>query len=191
MVHKQPLVEASSFFRAALSGSFQEAENHSVSLPEDDVDIVNHFIQWLCYGEVELPPHTHENRFEVPEMIASLYIFGDRYLVPHLGNDMVDLLYRCHQAQGLSGSFSIPFYIYSNTPGPCGMRKLLVDSFAYRDGWRDDFSTWAQRHPDEYHPEFALEVTEEFVYRIQFHEGDENHLVPLDDEELAAKYHDK
>ena len=52
-VHRDLICEASSFFEAAFMGStsFKESSEQSISLPEDDTEMVGIFARWL-YGYV-------------------------------------------------------------------------------------------------------------------------------------------
>ena len=49
---KDLLVNASTFFAAALNGQFTEAASKTVHLPEDNPDAFALFIQWLYVGEI-------------------------------------------------------------------------------------------------------------------------------------------
>ena len=49
---KDLLVNASTFFAAALDGQFTEAASKTVHLPEDTLDAFALFIQWLYVGEI-------------------------------------------------------------------------------------------------------------------------------------------
>jgi hypothetical protein len=42
----------SNFFKAACTGSFKEAEEKIVRLPEADVDVFESYVQWIYSGEI-------------------------------------------------------------------------------------------------------------------------------------------
>ncbi len=48
-LHENLLCKTSQFFRSAFKGSFKEASDRSIELPEDDADSFALFVRWL-YG---------------------------------------------------------------------------------------------------------------------------------------------
>lgn len=75
-VHKDLLITKSAFFRAALTSSFPEAETNVINLPEDKVQVVQHFINWL---------HDKSLTFQLPEGMrtesSEVYRFADKIAV--------------------------------------------------------------------------------------------------------------
>ena len=54
LVHQSLLENSSNFFKAALSpeSSFKEANELTVALPEDEVDVITHYVHWLYWEAV-------------------------------------------------------------------------------------------------------------------------------------------
>lgn len=127
-VHKGILIRSSAFFRAALTGTFKEATEGTVTLQEDSPKVFGVFVSWLYTGKLEntvdeIPTPCGSNR------LAELYIFADRYDVPILRNDAIDALVKNRQEllHIPTSSFRM---VYDATPPKDPLRRLLVDMVA-------------------------------------------------------------
>lgn len=49
-IHKGLLCAVSTYFKAALEGGFKEAEEQMINMPEDDVEVFEHFQLWVYTG---------------------------------------------------------------------------------------------------------------------------------------------
>ncbi|MCJ1475312.1 hypothetical protein MMC13_003974 [Lambiella insularis] len=89
-IHKGLLCEASSYFKAAFAGDFQEARENLVHLREDDAGSFQRFQLWLYTGTI----------FDVGESIDSLsqkflielYVWADLRGIPKLQDSLMDIL---------------------------------------------------------------------------------------------------
>ena len=80
------LKSQSTFFTAALVGSFAEGISKSITLPEDNPDIFKYFVEWLYVGG---------DRFAAfdSSSLVCLWILGDRLGCPVMQDDaMCDLI---------------------------------------------------------------------------------------------------
>jgi hypothetical protein len=50
-LHEDLLCKTSQFFRSTLKGSFKEASDAHIELPEDDADSFDVFVRWLYGGD--------------------------------------------------------------------------------------------------------------------------------------------
>lgn len=80
-VHEDRLFEVSPFFKAAFESKFREATNRSMSLPEDDTDVVEQFVQWVYFGTLDYERLKEMKDLESPgfELTFRLYVFADKY----------------------------------------------------------------------------------------------------------------
>jgi hypothetical protein len=86
VMHKDLLVFYSDYFRAAFNGTFKEATEGKISLPderEDVFDIFNHFI----YSRRIADQTDDELSWD---QLIGVWLFGDKYIVPSLQNVVMD-----------------------------------------------------------------------------------------------------
>ena len=83
----------STFFTAALQSGFAEGISKIITLPEEDPDMFEYFVEWIYVG------YGKKNPFE-PDFFVSLWVLGDRLGCPLMQDDaMCDLAlyyYDCH-----------------------------------------------------------------------------------------------
>jgi hypothetical protein len=53
LVYKNKVCNASPFLNAAFNGNFKEGVEGLVRLPDDDVGVFDHFLQWVYTREVQ------------------------------------------------------------------------------------------------------------------------------------------
>lgn len=73
-LHEALLCEASSFFKAAVQGVFQEARERKVQLPEEKNYLFALFVQWLYSGDFATQDMT---------ILLRVYILGGRLQAPN------------------------------------------------------------------------------------------------------------
>ena len=56
--HRELLNISSPFFKTALQGEFREASDAVLELPEDKVQVIEDFLQWMYTGQYEHPEHS-------------------------------------------------------------------------------------------------------------------------------------
>ena len=149
-IHKNLLCKAAAYFRAALEGSFAEAQNQILELSEDHVDVFERFILWL-YADRVL--RTTETTDDVSwDLLINLYVFGETRGIADLQNAVIDIL-----IDKKSYLDAIPTnwtnHLYDNTPENSPLRRWLVDITAChgkltRDTWFNDKCT--ARFPDAF-----------------------------------------
>ncbi|PPJ59893.1 hypothetical protein CBER1_08329 [Cercospora berteroae] len=79
-VHEDLLREHSDFFEAALNNQWKEAQERKITLPEDEPDVVDTYVQWLYGSTIEAAaPSAMQIEGRITNRIwAKLYVFGDK-----------------------------------------------------------------------------------------------------------------
>ena len=123
--HTSLLVRESDFFKAALSGAFEEASG-LVSLPEDTPETVAMFMTWLYTRlcQQEAVPGEIGARASTSSLLH-LYIFADAKQVKKLQCDIVDHLLPRSQEKSI-GPENISL-VFNNLPSNSPIRLLVID----------------------------------------------------------------
>lgn len=130
-LHKGLLCFYSDFFRAALNGSFKEAKDRRIELPEVDIDVFEAFQVWL-YTQ-NLPKNEVVPTKVYPEwpLLIKLWIFGDGHQIPLLQNSVMDAI-----IDKVEKDNQIPIkelnLAYENTLPGSPLRKAFIDIMVYR-----------------------------------------------------------
>jgi len=125
-VHKGLLCEASSYFKGALSGDFQEARENTVNLREDDVGTFQRFHLWLYTGCILDSDESLESLS--PRPLIDLYIWADLRGIPKLQDLVSDMLQTSLlatlqvDAKSLDSAFI--HLVYNHTLKSSPLRKL-------------------------------------------------------------------
>ena len=90
----------SKFFEAAFNGSFAEASNGIVNLPEELPRTFEIVHTWLYTGELTRAIGTEDVEC-TPNHNIELYVFGDKYTMPKLWTKAMDQLLRDYEEKGL------------------------------------------------------------------------------------------
>lgn len=140
-----------------MEGSFKEANDLTVTLPEDNPATFERFMQWL-YSE----------RFEVTRQkwreLIDLYILSDKLGVVRLQYLLISMLIKRVNNKGRFPHISVAKKIYTNTPDGSPLRKLMVAI------WANNFSMSNFRTENQKelvaHPEFAKDLLVALAMRI-------------------------
>ena len=128
-MHKKLLCDTSGFFRAALGGKFQEAENQAIDMPEDDAEVFCYFQYWAYTGVIE---HRPRNRLQTPwRTVAGIYVFAEARCIPGLQNSAMDVLISKHEYTSRAPIDEYR-YIYENTADRSPVRRFLAEWAAHR-----------------------------------------------------------
>ncbi|KAG9531086.1 hypothetical protein KCU93_g2178, partial [Aureobasidium melanogenum] len=129
IIHKDLLFFYSDYFRTAFKGSFKEASEGKLSLPEESAKIFYIFNSFIYTGQLsdmdgvtgmDLTAYT----------LSALWIFGDKYLAPAFQNMAIDRLVERIETR-LKPLDKIMTYIYERTMVDAPLRKLAVDWQVY------------------------------------------------------------
>lgn len=147
------LCGASSFFKAAFTSQFRESFEKKMDLPEEEEDVFELFVQWLYHRRYEVPLDGAEglgSRYLGP---VRLYVLADRYDVGELRTFLVTKLFAmAKRSGGQVPSCRAVAYVYDHTSQTSGLRRLVVDWWAYRvqlSWFSSEFGqNWLQEHPE-------------------------------------------
>lgn len=188
-LHKDIFCEVSSFFRAALTGAFREANDQTVSLLEEDLDTFEKFVQWVYTKSFTLAsadaPEEMETRYLA---LARLFVLADKLQVPALRNKTIFIMYQTFDSAKWLPNTTVLNYVYNATQAKCGLRRLLVAVYVWqinhewydRDGCVDDLLKLR---------EFSAELAIAFAHKISHPERSDPFIGPVD-ETQAAKFYD-
>ncbi|KAI1959819.1 hypothetical protein LOZ58_004184 [Ophidiomyces ophidiicola] len=156
--HKDLLCQKSPFFNGALMRDFKEAGENAISLPEDDPDTFERFLQWLYSGIYELSGlKTDEEVDERYFQLAQLYTLADKLEVPRLKHDIINELFMMKTDPDKPPQVDVIAYIYENTRERSPLRKLMVAWLV----WHIDFQWYTTPSATTFlsHcPEFAADL---------------------------------
>lgn len=128
-VHQDRLCEESTFFKAAFTSNYKESSEKSIQLPEDDVDTVEMFVQWL-YNHHQCSlfrgPWDEDGEYLTPSI--RLLVFADKYDIRRLKIHVFEELiahYDDQEAQCFSQTAME--YVYKNSCHGSGIRTLVAE----------------------------------------------------------------
>ena len=152
------------------SSVFTEALDQSMTLPDDRVETVARFSQWLYRGHYELTS-IDSNVTDIAlaakrhMQLAELYVFADKYDIPQLHNNIVDKLF-VMQAQGSAPPrIQLIRYVYNNTIAGSSFRKLIVGRYV----WHIDIRWYSREFTSgllALQPEFAADLAVALAGRV-------------------------
>lgn len=149
-VHENVLFEASPVFRTAFTSKYKESTERSISLPDDDADLMDALIQNLYR------PETGFTEIDSTMEFLRLYVLADKYDVVQVKNRICKWLI-INSRRRLTPSASEVRYAYGNTTSERPIRRVLVDWFF----WGTD-ATWFNKDENRRWlmsvPEFAVDV---------------------------------
>ncbi|KAI4248718.1 MAG: hypothetical protein L6R42_009174 [Xanthoria sp. 1 TBL-2021] len=130
---KNLICGSSRFFEAAFNGRFKESSG-LIELEEDDVDVFEHFMQWLHSREIDIAQVSDRKRRFT--QLSRLYVFADKYGIVRLKNHVMTMLFdtikhpeRTYRT-GEPGSHCIRIetmdYVYYNTVRGSLLRKFIA-----------------------------------------------------------------
>lgn len=135
VLHKGLLCFYSDFFRAAFNGPFQEATEGKINLSDIDIETFEDFQVWL-YSRILRNPEGPANKYghapwRTYAALARLWIFGDKYLIPLLQNDVIDAMHDKMSVENISPLFIVKTAYDETLPGSC-LRRAVVDMLVHR-----------------------------------------------------------
>ena len=141
-IHQDLLIHQSSFFRAALTGNFAEADSKTVILADTHSEIFELFVHWLYYQRFP-------TSVDSPELLAlwnddddddlkstnliTLYIFCEKYDIPTLKRLTLDELFD-HVSEEELPSIDNVVFACENLREDDPLCRFLVDAYCYWGG---------------------------------------------------------
>ncbi|KAH0009655.1 hypothetical protein KCU78_g10623, partial [Aureobasidium melanogenum] len=128
-LHKDLLCFYSNYFRAAFNGSFKEAAERKLELPDVEKHVFEAVQLWLYTRKLQKP--TEISRCY--EFLVGLWIFGDQHQVPLLQNQVMDEIFAIHKATKSISSHLVGT-IYAKTLAGSPLRKAFIEIIAWTVG---------------------------------------------------------
>ncbi|MCJ1400435.1 hypothetical protein MMC11_003640 [Xylographa trunciseda] len=135
-IHRKLLVARSQFFKAALSGNFEEAKTSTVHLVEEEAGIFSFVVLWL-YSTLNdrsgslLPLEL--NRSDTLTLVK-VYCVADKLKIDGLRNSVFTRLYMLHPFWRNLTPECVD-YAWQRSVAGDPLIELLLDGVAYRVGW--------------------------------------------------------
>ncbi|KAF2181939.1 hypothetical protein K469DRAFT_752393 [Zopfia rhizophila CBS 207.26] len=151
--HIELLCACSPFFDNALHGRFVEAETKMIPLPDDDPDTFTEFLSWM-YNRRIFADNTKPGWLE----LSRLWVMADKYQVPELQNNVMELFPTKFEAMKCKGNVHpiVLDFVYDNTTADSPLRKMIVDICT----WGMDVDKFEQHRkdmPTEFLEDFGLQ----------------------------------
>ena len=132
VVHKRLLSEASTFFKNALCGYTQDGAQKSVAICSVEPTTFESFLQWLysksLAGEDMMQGQETSSPIFSWSLALKLYTLSHYLQCPAFGSSVIDYI-----RGRLCDKLCLPMptareitEIYSQTPGDCGLRRLII-----------------------------------------------------------------
>ena len=162
-IHEQLLRSRSSFFSAALNKCWREGRESRIELPEDSVDVVQRYFQFLYSGKVFVEWTLDSSKLQLndnlPEFwsLAHLYVFGEKVQDAMFKNAVSDMFVKRIITPVGKGGWSpiagVVDVIYKGTMPGSPARQLMVDCHYSKGGQH-----WIVDNPDANNKEFLMDL---------------------------------
>jgi len=132
LVHESHLFNLSPVFKAAFEKQWKESSERSMTLPDDDVDIVEAFVDFLYKERFEHAVCNNKTSTDgVVNLATRLYIFADKYSIIKMQNSICQTIIALATRKS-SPPCSAITHLYSNAPETNGLYRLFIDWLAWQ-----------------------------------------------------------
>ena len=119
-----------------MNGKWKESKSRIIRLPANQPAIFHLYVQWLYTRRIPSGDSTSNSKTSGKEFrkLVDAYILGDQFQDTGFKNAVVNTFLYAVNMQDEEGTQFYPSCdcikrLYEGTPGPCGFRRLLVDTF--------------------------------------------------------------
>jgi hypothetical protein len=171
-VHEGVLCKSSSYFQRAMKPEWAELREdpHTIVLPDESLDIVKLYVQWLYSGSLGIPVAPTEKRptySEVAEAIlivlAEAYVFGEKRLDVSFKNAVLEIFAQVStNYHWIPGPEALAVIIAGTCPSS-PLRRFALDQLAHH---ASDRTEW-DNEVSQYSHEVAIEVLRAIVKKRQ------------------------
>ncbi|KAG9526777.1 hypothetical protein KCV07_g270, partial [Aureobasidium melanogenum] len=147
-LHKDLLCFYSDYFRAAFNGSFKEAAERKLELPDVDKDVFEQFQLWLYTRNLPNPTGTVCSYW----LLVKMWIFGDRLQISLLQNQIMDSIFAMCLKSNIFNPAVVPT-VYAQTTTGSSLRKAVIEILAW--------ATRIESEPDAFFSGLAKDWTSE------------------------------
>lgn len=135
IVHKGLLCFYSDFFRAAFEGSFKEATERKIELPDVDIDTFEAFQVWLYSQSFrsteDVQDPSQASKLASFQTLASLWVFGDKHQIPLLQNGAMDAMIQ-RNLEERAFDVEVVRIAYESTMVNSPLRRFAIDICVFK-----------------------------------------------------------
>jgi len=134
-VHKSFIMSYSPFFKAAFDGPFEEGTTQTMRLEDVETEPFELFVQWL-YSQDPLVDCRDLELCLVAPNLAKLWILGQRFLIPKLQNQVMDILAFCTAimtSKHLGHLRELLDLCYAGPLEDSLLKEMIVEEIAWKD----------------------------------------------------------
>lgn len=114
VVHKELLMNKVSFFKKLFDGGFLESSAVSATLPEDNPDAFEVFIEWVYCSTVKSLHSVGRSKHDQVDLAISTVVLAEKYMLPELGDRAMSFLAKI--GEDLVPTMSQMSTLYNKTP---------------------------------------------------------------------------
>ena len=143
-LHKDLLVnKCPTFFAPALDGSFREAQEMAIDLPDDDPEAFLLFVDWLYSGRMPVIPsepkwyklgtenHISAGLVEAEQAYHTLYYMAEKWCLENLRDKIIDRIRKFHDETKTAIHPDLIIAGYRNTSEISVLREYLCRALSY------------------------------------------------------------
>ena len=143
-VHEELLRTTSPFFVASLKKEWIEGKERIIPLPDDEMDIVELYVQWLYRNKIytRKPKEHLAKESDEYDTLIEAFIFGEKMEDDCFKDTIIDAIIACSVTEDVTGKCRNPIgprvdRAYDGTPPGSSLRRLLLDIHLQRghEGW--------------------------------------------------------
>jgi hypothetical protein len=123
-------------FKAAFEGQFLEGRTLTMTLDDVDSKLFGLLVHWFYTEDVFIKDLEVVNNKTISQecldknsiLLANLWLLADRFLIPLLQNNIMDVLLSSNWSSTSEGVFDLVLYIYESTEhgSPCEIKKFTT-----------------------------------------------------------------
>lgn len=145
------MLRSSKFFRAAFNENWKEGIEGSIVLPEDEANIVHHYLHFLHTGTFASIPadlgdeDDVEGHHEEYILLVKLYLFGEKYQDIRLKNAVIIAIIKKAETRDSGDVMWYPTgpevdVLYRGSPFGSPLKRLILDMYALdgEESWLDE-----------------------------------------------------
>lgn len=166
IVHKKLLCNRSSFFAKAFNGSFKEAQEGVMYLPEDNADAFSLLVDFLYRGIVPKIVGKFDPHKSSISPLRFFYFLAEKLCMSDLMDRIIDEISKYCAQEGMKLGDQAIRVIYANTHDKSKLRAYCVANLACCISERHYNEAWCERYSSLFasYPEFFLDM---FRYQVK------------------------
>lgn len=161
-LHRGLLCHRSAYFKAALNGNFELAEDGVVVLDDEDPLLFQVFNEWLYTGNLLFhceDPHIDKRNSTKWSAMLNLYVFAEKRIIPKLQNDLIDAMWKFAIDEDYYPDIEV-IPAWARTAKTSPLHTFLVDLYVYHANLQEFFRDDSEIVID-FHVDFVMRIARE------------------------------